>query len=135
MIEAAKTCVCSITHTCLCNYNQGHSKAFWQESTSGDTSTRHGWIYSGEASSDHRTESYVGSPWALCTLLYLKFHGRAFFQTLKDHSLKTIAVEEDFLPIRCENETKAPIPNHMFDRTLHRHLDYVKTLPDGSVNI
>src|ERR1035441_2461510 len=55
MIEAAKTLVCSITHTCLCNYDQGHSKAFWQESTSGDTSTRQGWIYSGEASSDHHT--------------------------------------------------------------------------------
>jgi hypothetical protein len=60
----------------------------------------------------------VRSPWALFTLLYLKFHGRAFLQTIKVHLLKTIAVKENLLPIRGANETKAPITNDTFDCSL-----------------
>jgi len=41
----------------------------------------------------------VRSPWALFTLLNLKFHSRAFLQTIKVHLLKTIAVKENLLPI------------------------------------
>ena len=65
----------------------------------------------------------VRSPWALFTLFYIKFHGRAFLQTFKVHSLKTIAVKEHLFPIGRENETKAPIPNHTLDCTPHKHLN------------
>jgi hypothetical protein len=41
----------------------------------------------------------VRSPWALFTLLYLKFHGQAFLQTIKVHLLKTVAVKENLSPI------------------------------------
>jgi hypothetical protein len=41
----------------------------------------------------------VRSPWALFTLLYLKFHSHAFLQTIKVHLLKTIAVKENLMPI------------------------------------
>jgi hypothetical protein len=77
----------------------------------------------------------VYSPWALFSLFYLKFHRLASLQTIKVHLLKTTAVKENLLPIRYENETKAPIPDDMFDRTPHKHLDYVSDLPDRSVNI
>ena len=50
MIDAVRTLVCSITHRCLSNYDQGHSKGCWQDSTAGDTSTRQGWIYREESS-------------------------------------------------------------------------------------
>jgi len=65
----------------------------------------------------------VRSPLALITLLYLKFHTRAFLQALKGYLLKTIAVKENLLPIRGANETKAPISNDTFDRTPNKHLD------------
>jgi len=65
----------------------------------------------------------VYSPWALFSLFNLKFHSLASLQTIKVHLLKTTAVKEHLFPIRCENETKALVPNDFFDRTLHRHLD------------
>jgi hypothetical protein len=51
-------------------------------------------------------------------------------QALKGYLLKTIAVKEYLFPIRGANETIAPIPNDTFDCPLHKHLDYVRDLPD-----
>jgi hypothetical protein len=53
-------------------------------------------------------------------------------QAFKGYLLKTSLVKEDLLPIRRANETKAPVPNDTFDSSLHRHLDYVRELPDST---
>jgi hypothetical protein len=117
-----------------------YSKGCWQDSTSRDTSTRQGCIYEEEARSDAIHDSpgawpNVRSPKTLFCPFYVKFHTRAFLQALKVHLLKTTAVKENLLPIRRTNETKAPVPNDTFDRTLHRHLDYLSDLPARQVNI
>jgi hypothetical protein len=77
-----------------------YSEGRWQDNTSPDTSARQARTYSGEASLDHRTGSYIRSPWTFFSPFYLKFHIRAFLQALKGYLLKTTAVKENLLPIR-----------------------------------